>query len=72
MNADNQDAFYKDYDALYDNIVQSYKQRQLSLVEFIDYHQAYLDVMSQKSNLALQLQLAKEELNFQSGADLVK
>ncbi|WP_129019889.1 TolC family protein [Edaphocola flava] len=72
MNADNQDVFYKDYDALYDNIVQSYKQRQLSLVEFIDYHQAYLDVMSQKSNLALQLQLAKEELNFQSGADLVK
>ncbi|RQO31708.1 hypothetical protein DBR32_07110 [Taibaiella sp. KBW10] len=72
MNAGNQDKFYLDYDALYDNIVQSYKQRQLSLVEFIDYHQAYLDVMGQKSNLALQLQLAKEELNFQSGTDLVK
>lgn len=72
LNADNQDKFYKDYDALYDNIVQSYKQRQLSLVEFIDYHQAYLDVMSQKSNLSLQLQLAREELNFQSGTDLVK
>lgn len=72
LNADNQDKFYKDYDALYDNIVQSYKQRQLSLVEFIDYYQAYLDVMSQKSNLSLQLQLAREELNFQSGTDLVK
>lgn len=72
MNAGSQDKFYEDYDALYDNIVQSYKQRQLSLVEFIDYHQAYLEVMGQKSNLALQLQLAKEELNFQSGADLVK
>jgi len=64
--------FYNDYRDLFDNIIQSYRNRQLSLVEFIDYLNGYEDIREKQLQQQLSIQLAKEELNFQVGMDVVQ
>lgn len=66
-----QQTFYSDYNGLYNNIVESYKQRQISLVEFIDYFNAYKDIRQKQLQQQLNLQLAKEDLNLQAGTDII-
>lgn len=68
--AGKQESFYADYGRLYDNVVESYRQRQLSLVEFIDYFQAYKDIREKQWQLELSLRQAREELNLQVGQDV--
>jgi len=63
--------FYADYDQLYKNIMESYRQRQISLVEFIDYFEAYKDTKQQQLTHDLNLQMAKEELNYITGKDII-
>lgn len=72
LSTNAQDAFYSDYSKLYTNIVESYKQRQISLIEFIDYFGAYKDIRQKQIQQELNVQLAKEELNRQVGTDIVK
>ena len=67
-----QESFFADYSQLYYNVVESYKQRQLSLVEFIDYFQAYKDIREKQLELELSLQQAKEEVNFLAGQDIIQ
>ncbi len=67
-----QQDFYDDYDKLYGNIVESFKNRQISMVEFIDYFDAYKDTRQKQLQQQLNLQLAKDELNMQVGTDVVK
>ena len=63
--------FMGQYDKLMQNMVQSYRQRQVSLLEFIDFFDAYKDattnVIQQQSNL----RNAAEELNFSVGATIL-
>ncbi len=65
-------AFYNDYRQLFNNVIESYKARQISLLEFIDYLNGYEDVREKQLQQQLNLQLAKEELNYQLGIDVVK
>jgi cobalt-zinc-cadmium efflux system outer membrane protein len=65
-----QDNFYGDYDTLYQNIIESYRQRQISLVEFIDYFDAYKEIRQRQAQQQLNIRLAKEELNLKVGRDL--
>ena len=67
-----QEDFFTDYNKLYNNVIESYRQRQLSLIEFIDYFQAYKDIREKQLQLELGLQQAKEELNFQVGTDVAQ
>jgi outer membrane protein, heavy metal efflux system len=62
--------FYEDYARLYQNIIESYRQRQISLVEFIDYFGAYKETKQLQLNQQLNMQLAKEELNYITGTDV--
>ncbi len=64
--------FYEDYETLYRNVVASFQQRQISLLEFIDYFEAYKDMRENQLQLQLQLQAAKDELNYQVGTDVVR
>ncbi|WP_118976313.1 TolC family protein [Taibaiella koreensis] len=62
--------FYADYKKLQENIAESFRQRQISLLEFIDYFNDYEEVRTKQLQLQLDTQLAKEELNLQLGADI--
>lgn len=65
-------SFYKDYSELYNNILKSFKDRQISMVEFIDYFDAYKDARQKQLQQILNVQLAKDELNTKVGTDVVK
>ncbi|OJW83461.1 MAG: hypothetical protein BGO69_08280 [Bacteroidetes bacterium 46-16] len=64
--------FYNNYYRLYNNVVQSYKQRRISMLEFIDYFNGYESIREQELQQQLNVQLAKEELNYQVGIDVIK
>jgi len=59
------------YDKLMQNMISSYKQRQVSLIEFIDFFDAYKD--SHLKQLAQQANLrnAAAELNYTTGTSII-
>ena len=63
---------YSNYQRMFANMLQSYRQRQLSLLEFIDFFEAYKEANVRLRQQQADLQLAKEELNFQTGTDIIK
>lgn len=72
LNNNAQKEFYNNYKALFNNVVQSYQQRQISLLEFLDFADSYQQSQSRFLEQQNNLQLAKEELNYQVGTDVVK
>ncbi len=64
--------FYKDYYQLYKNIVESYNNRQISLIEFLEYFNDYQDVRKNQLQQVLNLRLAKQDLNDVVGIDVAK
>lgn len=64
--------FSKNYDSLFQNMLNSYRDRQVSLLEFIDFMDTYKDtklkLLQQHSNLVA----AVEELNYTIGKDIIK
>lgn len=71
MNSGTQSEFYTSYGKLYDNIVESYRQRQISLIDFIDYFEAYKEAKLKQLQTQLGLLLAQEDLNYQVGTDVL-
>jgi len=67
-----QSEFYGNYQKMFGNMLQSYRQRQLSLLEFIDFFDAYKEANVRLRQQQFNLQLAKEEVNFQAGLDIIK
>lgn len=67
-----QQEFYNKYEILLKNMMESYTQRQIGLVEFIDFFDAYKESQLKLHLQQLNLQLAKQELNFETGMDSVK
>lgn len=67
-----QKAFYAKYDAMYRNIVSSYQQRQINLLEFLDFFNDYMQSQQKLLQQQLTLQLAKEELNYHTGTDILQ
>jgi cobalt-zinc-cadmium efflux system outer membrane protein len=63
--------FHTSYNKLYDNIIKSYRDRQISLIEFIDYFDTCKEIREKELQLKLSLYLAKEELNYQAGTDVL-
>jgi cobalt-zinc-cadmium efflux system outer membrane protein len=64
-------SFQTSYGKLYNNILESYKQRQISLVEFIDYFNTYKEVRENELELKRNLLLTQEEINYQTGTDML-
>ncbi len=67
-----QQKFYKEYEAMYSNILQSYRQKQINLLEFLDFFNDYTASQQRLLQQSLNLQLAKEELNYHTGIDILK
>ena len=59
-----QKAFYKDYTTIYNNMLESYRQRQINLLEFLDFFNDYTDSQKKLLDQQLNLQLAQEELQY--------
>ncbi len=72
LNNDTQRDFYNSYQTLFNNMLQSYQQRQISLLEFLDFADSYQESQARLLQQQNSLQLAKEELNYQVGSDVVK
>ncbi len=72
QNSNQQNVFYKSYQAMFSNMLQSYRQRQIGLLEFIDFFDAFKEANVRLQNQQLNLNLAKEELNFEAGTDIIK
>ena len=67
QNNSTQKDFYAKYQMIYNNMLQSYKDRQLSLLEFLDFFNDYTDSQQRLLQQKLNLQLAKEELQYHVG-----
>ena len=67
-----QKEFSVKYQLMFQNIVQSYQQKQINLLEFLDFFNNYTDFQQRLLQQQLNLQLAKEELNFHTGIDIIK
>lgn len=63
--------FYMDYYQLQKNITESYDKRLISLIEFLDFYNNYQEVRRQQLQQVLNIRLAKEELNYTVGKDIV-
>lgn len=64
--------FSENYDSLFQNMLSSYRERKVSLLEFIDFMDVYKDtklkLLQQHSNLVA----AADELNYTVGKDIIK
>ncbi len=72
LNSNTQKSFYSNYKNLFNNMVQSYQQRQISLLEFLDFADSYQQSQARLLQQQSSLQLAKEQLNYEVGTDVVK
>lgn len=72
QNSTLQKEFYIKYNNMFQNMIQSYQQKQINLLEFLDFYSAYFDAQQRQIQQQLNLQLAKEELNYQIGSAIIK
>ena len=72
LSSNNNALFYKDYYQLQKNIMESYNNRQISMIEFLEYFNDYQDIREKQLQQILNLRLAKEDLNDIIGVDVVK
>ena len=62
--------FTKDFELLNKGYIENFQKRNISLIEFIDFFEAYNDNISQQNELKLKRIQAYEELNFAVGKEL--
>jgi cobalt-zinc-cadmium efflux system outer membrane protein len=72
QNSSNQKEFYQKYEAMYQNVLMSYQSKQISLLEFLDFFNDYTASQQRLLQQHLNLQMAKEELNYHTGVDILK
>jgi len=60
------------YQQLLQNMVTSYQQRQVSLLEFLDFFGAYKDAHLKQLQLETNLRAAGEEINLVTGKDMIR
>lgn len=71
MLSANQVDFDKQYEQLFNNMFKAYKERQISLVEFIDFFDSYKDTKLKVISQLYNLQKAIADLNFSVGATVI-
>ena len=72
LNNEDQVKFSVGYHSLFENMITSYKERQISLLEFIDFLDAYKDTQLKLADQQNNLVRSVEELNYTVGKDLIK
>jgi outer membrane protein, heavy metal efflux system len=64
--------FLQRYDALYQNMFNSYKAKQISFLDFINFFNDYKDLQEKILQQKLNLLLAADDLNYETGIDVIK
>ena len=64
--------FNEQYDTLFKNMLKSFKERQISLVEFVDFFDTYKDTKLKMLQQQYNLQKAIADLDFAVGAPIIK
>lgn len=72
QNNNTQKDFYDKYQGMFANMLKSYQQKQISLLEFIDFFNDYTSLQQRLTQQQLNLRLSKEELNYNIGIDAIK
>lgn len=60
-----------EYNKLMQNMISSYKQRQVSLIEFIDFFNAYKESLLKQLQQQANLRNAADELNYATGSTII-
>ncbi len=71
VNSPGQLDFARQYESVFQNMLKSYKERQVSLLEFIDFTDAYNDTRLKILEQHTSLIKAMAELNFLAGQDII-
>ena len=53
-------------------MLKSYKQKQVSLVDFVDFYTAFTETELRRIQQQFNLQTAREELNYQTGINIIQ
>lgn len=72
QNTTEQQDFFKRYTTLYQNMFNSYKARQISFIEFFSFFNDYKDLQDKELQQQLNLLLAADALNYETGIDVIK
>jgi cobalt-zinc-cadmium efflux system outer membrane protein len=64
--------FNGQYDTLFKNMMKGFKDRQVSLVEFVDFFDTYKDTKLKMLQQRYNLQKAIADLNFATGTTIIK
>ena len=67
QNSSNQQSFYNQYEVIYNNMMDSYRKREINLLEFLDFHNDYTASQQRLLQQKLNLHLAEEELKYEVG-----
>ena len=65
-------AFNEQYDQLFANMLKSFKERQIGLIEFVDFFDTYKDTKLKILSQKYSLQKAIADLNFATGTTVIK
>ncbi len=72
LNTPQQQEFLQRYQTLYQNMFNSYKAKQVSFLEFINFFDDYKDLQEKLLQQQLNLLLAADALNYETGIDVIK
>jgi len=72
QNGNEQKIFYQKYNAIFQNMLKSYQQKQISLLTFVDFVTDYTNLQQRFYQQQLNLNLSKENLNYQVGIDVIQ
>lgn len=64
--------FNADFDKLIGEVIKNFRNRNISLIEFLDFYDSYKASTLQMNNLKYQRMNAKEEINFVTGSTIFK
>jgi cobalt-zinc-cadmium efflux system outer membrane protein len=67
QNSATEKSFYTSYTNIFNNMLQSYQQKQISLLEFLDFFNDYTSSQEKLLQQQLNLQLSNEELQYHIG-----
>jgi cobalt-zinc-cadmium efflux system outer membrane protein len=67
-----QTTFNEQYDKLFNNMLKSFKERQIGLIEFVDFFDTYKDTKLKLLQQQNSLQKAIADLNFATGTTIIK
>ncbi len=64
--------FSSDFDKLIGEVIKNFKNRNMSLIEFMDFYDSYKQTTLQMNDLKYQRMNAKEEINYVTGSTIFK